>query len=918
MTDRPPTPSRAAALGRDVSDSRRTSLDAPTEAVFEDLEPDATRSEPDPVWDAVPVESARPDTPVIQVGDPFAEAGGDGETAPQGDGYASWRAAEAPSARVEPPVPAGAPAPSAPAPAPGEPAYDEAAGFRIDYESAPATTALVPVRADVPATLPAAPPAPPAPPVAPPPRSQARHAARDKGRMLRRHKWMILLCTLVGGGLALAYSLWTPEVYEAYSVLLIDGERPGGAESSMVTEFVGVPGREGRQVLNQALVLRQAPAMADSTAAALLDRPDVRALSTVREAASEMVDAETPSPEVLSDYLQREVVRVSPAGEEVDAIRVAARAESPDEAALIASVYTREYREFTGETNRAQVRATREFLEEQVARREGELSEIESQLKSYLTANNAAGLEAQTSATVSQISQLQSGLDAARVQVQTGQARLAALQAELASVPQRLEASSAATATASPGEIALVERQIADLENLVNQVYLRNPELRGNPNAHPDLRQMTGELTRLRAERQRLAGTQAGAAVASGGLDLSSTGANGAAYVSELRRQISQERAALQGARAQVGAYESRLGSATAQLRSIPREQIDIDQLQRRRTQSATLVSTLSQQLERARVAEQAELGTTQVVREVQRPIQPVAPNVPLNVLLGTLLGFLVGLAGAATRYRTDARAFTPDDLVDHGFTVLGTVPDLTEALRGERATIEGTSVHPGLVTLTRPFSAEAEAFRHLGANLRSGPDGAEVLLVGGPEVGTGKSLVATNLAVAAAQSGKRVLLIDADLRKPTVGALLGLGGQPALGEGTDEMNVVYWNTLVPSLFALTPRDTAEGPEQLWTPEQIGRLLGNLRPNFDLILLDTPPALATADLTLVAPHADGALLVAEAGKTDLDAMTQVATELSGAGLSRIGAVLNRFNAAGSVGYARTEAVRHRAAGQLGA
>lgn len=896
--DRPPTPSRADARSGRRRQASPHALDAPTEAVFEDLEPDDSTMDMDPVWDAVPVESAAQDAPVIQVGDPFAESYRPASP-PQGDGYASF-------------APAPETAPLAPdAPTYDEPAYDEHAGFRIDYDHAPTSTALVPVRPELPATQPSA---PPAPPTGPPPRSQARHAARDKGRMLRRHKWLILLCTLLGGLAALAYSLWTPKVYEAYSVLLIDGDRPGGAENSMVSEFVGVPGQDGRQVLNQALVLQQAPAMADSTARALLSRTDTRSMSAVREAAKAVGIEGEPSAEVLSDYLQREVVRVKPAGEEVDAIRVAARAESPDEAMLIASVYTREYREFTGETNRAQVQATREFLEEQVARRDGELSEIEAQLKAYLTTHNAAGLGAQTTARVSQIAQLQSGLDAARVQVQSAQARLAALEGELASVPQRLEA--AASVTATPGEVLQIDTQITELETLVNQIYLRNPELRGNPNAHPDLRQVTGELTRLRAERQRLAGDRVGAAVAAGGLDLSSQGANGESYISELRRQISQERAALQGARAQVGAFESRLGATTAELRGIPRDQIEIDQMERRRTQAASLVSTLSEQLERARVAEQAELGTTQLVREVQRPIHPVSPNVPLNVALGTLLGFLVGLAGAATRYRTDARAFTPEDLEEQGFTVLGTIPDLTDALKGERATIDGTSVHPGLVTLTRPFSSEAEAFRHLGANLRTGSDGAEVLLVGGPEVGTGKSLVATNLAVAAAQSGRRVLLVDADLRKPTVGALLGLGGQPALGEGTDEMNVVYWNTLVPSLFALTPRDTAARPDQLWTPDQIGRLLGNLRPNFDLILMDTPPALATADLTLVAPYADGALLVAEAEKTDLDAMTRVASELAGAGLTRVGAVLNRFDAAGSVGYARTEAVRQREAPQL--
>ena len=139
---------------------------------------------------------------------------------------------------------------------------------------------------------------------------------------------------------------------------------------------------------------------------------------------------------------------------------------------------------------------------------------------------------------------------------------------------------------------------------------------------------------------------------------------------------------------------------------------------------------------------------------------------------------------------------------------------------------------------------------------------------------------------------GVRVLL-DADLRTPAVGALFGLGDTPALGEGEDGQNVVYWSTVVPGLFALTARETPEVPGEAWAPERIGALLGELRGTFDLIVLDTPAALRTADAAHLAPHADAALLIAESGETDLDAMQRVARELSAAGLSRIGAVLNR-------------------------
>ena len=222
---------------------------------------------------------------------------------------------------------------------------------------------------------------------------------------------------------------------------------------------------------------------------------------------------------------------------------------------------------------------------------------------------------------------------------------------------------------------------------------------------------------------------------------------------------------------------------------------------------------------------------------------------------------------------------------------------------------VEGHQVSPALVALTRPFSPAAEAFRHLHAALQ-GSAAPQVLLVTGPEVGCGKSLIAANLAVTAAQSGRRVLLVDADLRRPSVHAYLGLGAAPALGEGIEAENLIYWNTVVPGLFALTAKTPAKAPAELWGPDQAAQLLAGLRTAFDLVVIDAPPGLVAADAAFLAPHADAALLVAAADRTDADALEQVARELAGAGLAQIGTVLNRFDPDKSVAYRRTFGYRY--------
>ncbi|MEM6325651.1 MAG: hypothetical protein AAF791_00900 [Bacteroidota bacterium] len=772
--------------------------------------------------------------------------------------------------------------------------YDERSGFRIAPDApAGANTALAPVArpASVPAAPVAAPAGPPAPPPEPP-RTQARRAYRDRMRMLRRHKWLALAVFLLTFSAFALYTYFAPRQYQAYSVLLINPNRAAGSASEFTAALQEAPGEEAGKVLNQALILQQAPQIAERTAQAVLDQQGAEALAVVTEAGEAYgspVDANA-----LGEYLQSEVVSISPEGEQIDAVRVQATSGDPQEAALIASVYTDQYLALSRQSGRASLSETRELLEGQLMAREGELAEIESQMEAFMTSENVAGLEIQTQNAVSLIGQLESQLDLARVEVRQRQATLAQLEREAETVGQRLEQSAASSAATT--QDAQTTAEIARLETLLNQAYTHNPELRGNPDAHPDTRAINQRIQSLREEQQRLAQQRAQGAVSAGGLDMSSTGANGASYVANLQRRITDERSALQGARARASALSGRLSEARSNLRAKPGQEVELAQLRRSRDAAEEAVVTLQRQLDQAEIAEETELAVAQVIRPVSVPREPSSPNVPLMLGLGLALGTLLGLGAAAARYTTDSRAHTKEDVEAAGFSVIGSIPNLTAALRRGRQTVEGVAVHPGLVTVTDAFSRDAEAFRHLHAALHAGGAAPQVVLATAPTSGTGTSLIAANLAAAAAQSGRRVLLVDADLRTPAVGALLGLGESPALGEGEAGQNVVYWSTVVPGLFALTARETPEAPGAAWAPERVGALLGDLRGTFDLVILDTPAALRTADAAHLAPHADAALLVAEAGATDLDAMQSVAQELASAGLSRIGAVLNRTEA----------------------
>ncbi|WP_412068177.1 GumC family protein [Rubrivirga sp. IMCC43871] len=872
MSDRP-TPPRRVPSGPPLGGAYASAEDA----VFEDLggPGDGRAGSTPPTWETLAPEPAPaprapepgPAGPAVQLGDPF------------GDGAA----------------------------APAELGYDPSDGFQIGFDDEPAqTTALAPIVPQMPATRPSGPPAvlPSAAPVSSAPRAEARRSFRSTLRMLRRHAWLIAGLTALGLAVGAAYATFRTPSYEAHSILLIipnDTEAGAGGVAQ-------APGVDVSKVVNQGLVLQQAPQIAQSAAASILARPDADAFSTVQKATKRYGGALTP--EGYGEYLQDKAVTVGPAADEADAIKVSAKAALPEEATLIAQLYTDAYVDLTRTSSQERSTRTREVLDEQIARREGELSEIENQLERFMTSENAAGLDDQTRMTVSSIGQLQGQLDLARVEAQTHRARLGQLRSDLASVPERLERSAQAPSVVETSDL---DTQIASDERLLEQIYRQNPQLRGDPTAHPDVAEIDTRLRGLRADRQRRIASATDAAVGAGGLDMSSSTSNGRSYLADLQRQISTIEAELAGAEARARTLSGRLAEARGQLRAVPGQQVELGQLERQRTQAALTLDQLHAEYDRASLAETTELGFAQVLREVQVPRKPTGLKPPAATALGGIVGLLLGLGLAFIRFQTDSTARTPDDLREHGFTVIGTIPDLTDALRGGRHEIEGALVHPGLVTLSRPFSPEAEAFRHLHAGLYAG-GGAhpQVVLVGAPESHAGTSLVAANLAAAAAQAGRRTLLIDADLRRPAVGALFGFGEQAPLGEGPADSNLVYWSTSVPGLLAMTPRETAASPDQMWAPHQVGALLQNLRSAFDIVIIDTPSALASADATLLAPHADAALLVAQSGRTDIEAMEQVASELASVGLTRVGAVLNRFDPTGAIGFRSTAGVRHAA------
>ena len=236
---------------------------------------------------------------------------------------------------------------------------------------------------------------------------------------------------------------------------------------------------------------------------------------------------------------------------------------------------------------------------------------------------------------------------------------------------------------------------------------------------------------------------------------------------------------------------------------------------------------------------------------------------------------------------------------------ILGSVPSFNTKALG----ISGSPLQTALCYFHRPGSPEAEAYRSLRTSfLVSLKEGQRIIQVTSPEPGDGKSTLTANLAIAMAQSGKNVLLIDSDLRRPTLHTLFGMrrdiGATEVLSGELDLLTAVQ-QTVVEGLSVLTCGSLPQNPAEMLASSGYSTMLQNAEQKFDIVLVDTPPLLAVSDPSIVAPNTDGLILVLRMGKNKRNSAKR-ATELIDTNNIRVIGVVCNATTADEEGYSYKE------------
>ena len=375
--------------------------------------------------------------------------------------------------------------------------------------------------------------------------------------------------------------------------------------------------------------------------------------------------------------------------------------------------------------------------------------------------------------------------------------------------------------------------------------------------------------------------------------------------VAESRKIAARLRGDYLAALAQESLLRTALDQQKQDANQLNESGIEYNFLKRDAEANRTLYENLLEKLKEAGVTAGLRSNNIRPVNVARVPESPTEPDVFRNLSFALALGLTTGIGLAFMLEGLDNTVCTVEQVQAISMLPsLGIIP-LGSGTADQRTTAKRLSLAENketieLITKSRPHSQMAEAYRALRTSLLLTSVGAppKVILVTSALPEEGKTTTSINCAIVLAQKGVRVLLIDADLRRPSIHRMLGLvtkaGLSNVLTGGATLQQATVRSLVVPTLFVLPAGTQPPNPSELLASPQMSDLLESLRGQYDHIVIDTPPTLPVTDAVIMATRADAVILVARAGSTtkqalkrSRDILLQVSAKVSGVLLNAV-------------------------------
>lgn len=525
----------------------------------------------------------------------------------------------------------------------------------------------------------------------------------------------------------------------------------------------------------------------------------------------------------------------------------------------------------TLKARRQRATQTREFIERQLTQADEQLRGREQALTAAKSRHGSVSLTEETTQNLQQLAQL------------TGQRiDLRSRRRELESRTARIRAALSGVRRVSPTQwtpsplIAQLRNQLVDLE------IQRTAQSRVFTAHH---RVMIELNARIEETKRRLQ--------AELGRDLQPQQYGVDPVYQQLTMQLRDAEVALAGLAARERAIDGEVRDYEVRLQALPAREVELARLTRDVRTTEAVYLLLSERLEEARIVEASISSGVRVVDSARAPERAAKPRPSTNILLGLLAGSMLSVAAVAFMEHLDDTVQSADDVESMlGASTLASIP-LWRRPRYHRAKVELP-----LITMDGQHSPVADSFRTLRTRLlaMNHQRPFHTLLITSPGPGEGKDFVAANLAIAFTQTGRRVWLIDGDLRMPGLARAFNpsssFGLTDLLRDGMSIEQAVQ-PTTIENLWLLPSGRQPSNPAELMGNQRMRDVLEQARQSgADLLIISVPPVLPVPDTLVLAPEVDGALLVVRVGKTPLEAAQRAHRRLQEAGARLLGVVVN--------------------------
>jgi capsular exopolysaccharide synthesis family protein len=497
---------------------------------------------------------------------------------------------------------------------------------------------------------------------------------------------------------------------------------------------------------------------------------------------------------------------------------------SPELAKLVANTVVRAYMDAILDMRMSSSKYTLEWMTKKAEEERAKLRKSEDALQDYMQANDIVTLEDRLTIVPEKLSELSSQL----IKSETRRKELEALYKKVRKLPRSLKGSESISAIASDPMVRSLRELILNAEQNISELS------RKYGRKHHLMIMAEEDLKSLRQKKKQ-----------------------------EIRRVIESIKNEYELALSNENGLRDFLDETKGEAMNLSERFIQYGVLKREVDTNRQLFDSLIKKMKEQSLTEEIQTVKIWVVEEAETPARPVKPNKKLNVLLGIFSGLLGGMGLAFFIEYLDNTIKSPEETEARlGVPVLGMVSLLRP---------EGKDVTEGieLIVLKEPRSAFTESYKALrtAVMLSSADSPPKSLLITSMGPGEGKTATSVNLALAVAQSDRRVLLVDADLRKPRIHKILGLPNRYGLSTYlAGDASRILSRGPIPKLDVITSGPIPPNPSELLSSERFKRLLASMGGEYDLVIFDSPPVLTVTDSLLLGRQVDGTIVVARAGK----------------------------------------------------